>query len=623
MGGTYVFDLETDGLLDSLSKIHCMVVLCVRTRKVFRFSPNDIRSGLELISQADHLIAHNGIKFDYPAIRKIDPDLKLPKLTDTLVMSRLLYADMRDEDNKAKDILKDEYELPKKLFGRHSLASWGYRLGNYKGDFDGGDWQTYSKEMLDYCEQDTWVTLNLYEKFLQGDVPKRAMEIEHKFCEIIHRQEQHGWAFDEKKALDLYGVLVDKRQEIKDQMAELFPGWWQTLKTPKEYIFREYRADTKTALQKLIKPKIKSGEIEIPSLKAMNEEIVPGELRKKHTPFNPGSRQHIYKVFKEKYGWEPKEFTPGGEPKIDETVLNSLKYPEATVLSEYFLLDKRIGQLSEGKQAWLRLVTNGRIHGSVNTNGAVTGRCTHSHPNVAQVPAIGVKYGKECRDLFTTTPGYVLVGADASGLELRCLAHHMSHWDEGAYAEVLLEGDIHSVNQEAAGLPTRDNAKTFIYAFLYGAGDKKIGTIVGGGYKAGATLRERFLKTLPALGSLVKLAKGAAKKGYIRGLDGRKLKIRSDHAALNTLLQSAGAIVMKQALINADAELQKQGLIPGDDYEFVGNIHDEFQAEVKQGLEDQVGEVFVNAIRKAGEDFNFKCPLDGEYKTGDSWAATH
>lgn len=620
MGGTYVFDLETNGFLDEGTRIHCIVAINVATQRVHRFDPTDIRSGLDFLAQADGLIAHNGINFDYPFLLKMDPTLKLPRLIDTLILSRLIHSDMWDMDKKFAG-KRNGYDIPKNLMGRHSLESWGYRLGEYKGDFGKDqDWQTYSKEMLEYCEQDCWVTLNLYQKLMSQKPSQKSVDVEHKFAEIIFRQERRGWAFDEERASKLYAELVGKRQVIKEEMTELFPGWWETMKTPKEYVCGSYTAPTKTKLTEFLNKKFPDPAIR----KTYLARIEPGELKKKkHTPFNPGSRPQIYRALKDKYNWKPKQFTKGGDPKIDDDILQSLPYPEAKVLAEYFLLDKRIGQIAEGNQAWLKLVRNGRIHGRVNTLGAVTGRCTHSNPNVAQVPANDKPYGETCRSLFTVAPGMKLVGADASGLELRCLAHYMAFWDKGAYVKVLLEGDIHTVNQEAAGLPTRDNAKTFIYAFLYGAGDAKIGSIVGSGRETGKFLKEKFLKTLPALGSLVKVVKAAAKKGYIRGLDGRVLKIRSEHAALNTLLQSAGAIVMKYALVEADRLLQERGLTAGVDYEFVGNIHDEMQVECREAVADRVGKTIVQAIENATEFYQFECPLTGDYKVGNSWAETH
>jgi len=249
---------------------------------------------------------------------------------------------------------------------------------------------------------------------------------------------------------------------------------------------------------------------------------------------------------------------------------------------------------------------------------------SHSKPNMAQVPRAGNPYGAECRALFCVPEGRALVGVDASGLELRCLAHYMARYDGGAYAQIILDGDIHSLTQQAAGLPTRDTAKTFIYAFLYGAGNARLGAIVGKGPHVGSKLRKQFLAELPALDKLINDVQATAKKrGWLRGLDGRRLHIRSQHAALNTLLQSAGALVMKQALVMADDRLQTEFGTPGVDYEFVANIHDEFQIEVSAANAAFVGEISVEAIRQAGEYFKFRCPLDGAFKVGKTRADTH
>lgn len=615
-----IADIETDGLLDTVSKIHCLVIKDKSSGKNYRYSPSQIREGLEHLSTFDLTVFHNGVAYDYAVIEMLHNDIKLPNMIDTLLMSRLIYPDIKDKDFRTRDKNKD-YALPMKMYGRHSLESWGYRLGVLKGEYGkSATWDKYTPEMLDYCEQDVEVTDALYEhlKAMIEDAGQ-AVWIEHEFAKIIHRQVERGWAFDEKKAVTLYSELVAKRQEIAMQMSKVFEGWWEDQKTPEYYLFQgTLKATTKTELRQLAKkhyPHLKLSQIDA--------DIQAGPNKRKHQPFNPSSRQHIYKVFMEKYGWKPTEFTERGEPKIDDDILNALRYPEAAMLAEYFMLEKRIGQLAEGNQAWLKLVKNGRIHGSVNTNGAVTGRCTHSHPNIAQCPANRAPYGERCRELFTTTSGMVLVGADASGLELRCLAHYMAMWDQGRYGEIVTTGDVHTENQQAAGLPTRDNAKTFIYAFLYGAGDTKIGSIIGSGAKAGKTLKERFLKKLPALGKLSEAVQSASKKGYIRGLDGRKLSVRYKHAALNTLLQSAGAILMKCALIHADKFLQEAGLVAGVDYEFVGNIHDEIQCECLLQHATVVGETLTKAIRHAGEFFSFKCPLDGAYSVGDSWKATH
>ena len=313
-------------------------------------------------------------------------------------------------------------------------------------------------------------------------------------------------------------------------------------------------------------------------------------------------------------GWIPEKKTEKGQVIIDESVLEALPYPEAKEIARYLLLQKRISQA----ESWLEAMqTDGRVHGKVITNGAVTGRMTHHSPNMAQIPNSGAVYGKECRSCWTVEKGYKLVGIDASGLELRMLAHYMN--DE-AYTTEVVSGDIHTANQKAAGLQERNQAKTFIYAFLYGAGSTKIGKIVGGSAKEGQQLIDAFLKNTPKLRALrEKVARIFAEKGTLPGLDGRKLLVRSEHSALNTLLQGAGAIVMKQALVILESSLRKNKI----DFKFVANVHDEWQIEVREEQAEDAGKLGVLAIEEAGRVLNMRCPLTGEFKTGYTWEQTH
>jgi DNA polymerase I-like protein with 3'-5' exonuclease and polymerase domains len=296
-----------------------------------------------------------------------------------------------------------------------------------------------------------------------------------------------------------------------------------------------------------------------------------------------------------------------------------LKYPIAAMIAEYMMLGKRIAQI----ESWLEVVgADGRVHGRVITNGAVTGRMTHMKPNMAQIPNSGSPYGPECRQCWTVEEGNVLVGCDASGLELRMLAHYMK--DEN-YVKTVTEGsskdgtDVHTVNQKAAGLQTRDQAKTFIYAFLYGAGPAKIGSIVGGSSTAGQKLINAFLKGTPALQRLRDKVSVYASKGYVPGLDGRKIWVRSEHAALNSLLQGAGAIVMKKALVIFNDKIKSASW----NVQLVANVHDEIQFECSPDIAEEVGKACVQSIRDAGLAYNLRCPLDGEYKVGRNWRETH
>jgi DNA polymerase I-like protein with 3'-5' exonuclease and polymerase domains len=419
----------------------------------------------------------------------------------------------------------------------------------------------------------------------------------------------HGFRFDVKAATNLYVRLSQRKIELNDEL--------QTMFLPDTLIMKSTFWKAGDDLFDTKKEALAAGH------KA--KEITKGPNKTKAIPFNPGSRDHIADRL-QRLGWEPSVFTEEGKPKVDEAVLSAIKidHPSVKMLKEFLMLVKRMGQVAEGRQAWLTSEKGGRMYGRINTNGAVTGRCTHSRPNMAQVPRAGSPYGEECRALFKATEGATLIGCDASGLELRCLAHYLHPYDGGDYANKILQEDIHTVNQNAAGLPTRDAAKTFIYAFLYGAGDEKIGKIIGKGRGAGRAIKETFLQRLPALASLKACISNAlSAREWLKGLDGRRLYIRSAHSALNCLLQGAGAIVMKQATVHLYEKLTDAGLEHGEDYGFVAHVHDEFQLEAKPQHVDLITKESVNAIRQAGTTLGFKCPLDGEARAGSTWAETH
>lgn len=584
-----IFDIETNGLLKTVSAVHCIVAYDIDTDTEYRFDPTQIENGLEFLQSATELIGHNIMDYDLRALKKVLGWEYKGKVTDTLVLSRLIWSDLTE-----RDFEKHQRGLfPSSLIGSHSLKAWGVRLGKLKGDFnESTDWQTYSPEMLDYCANDVQVNLELWRKIESKEYSQDAIELEHDIHRICLRQTEHGFPFDVQKASVVYAMLQDKRSELHQKLVETFGSWWE----PVEVFTPKVTRNGYTAGCPMTKVR--------------------------WVTFNPASREHIAKKLMEK-GWKPKVFTETKQPKVDEATLKSLSFPEAALLREYLLVEKRIGQLAEGRQAWLKLEVDGRIHGSVTTMGAVTSRCTHQNPNMAQVPSVKAAYGKECRSLFYAPEGYTLMGCDVSGLELRCLAHFMARYDGGEYGRILLEGDIHTANQEAAGLPTRDNAKTFIYAFLYGAGDEKIGKIVGKGAKAGKALKESFLAKTPALDQLKAGVQRAAQRGFLRALDGRVMPIRHAHAALNTLLQGAGAIICKRWVVTFHQLLKEHGFVDGVDYMQVAYVHDEIQMLVKKEHSETIGKLCIEAIKRAGEYYDFRLPLDGEYKFGANWAETH
>lgn len=595
---TLIGDIETDGLLDTVTKVHCLVLQDADTSEVYSYGPDGIQEGLDRMLKADRLVFHNGIRFDIPVLEKLYPHINVDRarVIDTLVCTRLIWANLSDADGGRIAAGK----LEPKQRGSHSLAAWGKRLGVLKGDFgQSTDWSEWTPEMQKYCEQDVAVTLKLWAAISAKEYSATAIELEHQVAWIVAEQERHGFLFDVAKAEKLLMRLQKERAEIETDLQTIFDPWYSAV---------EEKTPTKTV-----------------NYKSTDRHSVwagaPYTVIKQNV-FNPNSRMHIADRLTAKYGWKPSEFTPDGRAKIDETVLDELPYPEAKRIAYALMLQKRIGQLGEGSNAWLNLVgKDSRIHGAINTNGAVTGRMTHNYPNVAQTPSVGKPFGKECRELFCVPSGKKLVGVDVSGLELRMLGHFLHRFDGGAYGDEVVNGDIHTVNQHAAGLPSRNQAKTFIYGFLYGAGAAKIGSIVGKGPKEGQKLKTKFLDQTPALAKLIKAVTTAAQRGYLKGLDGRHLHIRSSHAALNTLLQSAGALVCKRWAVEMDIALRERGL--KHKCQVVANIHDEHQYECDEDIAELVGELSVQSIKKAGQYFNIKVELDGEAKIGNNWYETH
>jgi len=506
----------------------------------------------QYIGSQDLLIGHNIIGFDLPVLKKV--------------------WNLNYELNPQRDTLIMSRLLNPVIEKGHSLDAWGVRLGLKKGDFSDFN-DGLSQEMVEYCIQDVEITHVLFER-LSNDLLDWGIstDLEHEVAVVVKKQEEAGFKLNVPKAM---AMLSD---------------WQQTL------------IDIEAELQQIFKPIVTE----------RYSDKTGRKLQDKVEVFNPGSRKQIAERMMA-LGWKPKKHTEKGTVVVDEKVLQTIDRPEAKSLLRYLLIQKRVAQVA----SWIENADeDGRVHCKIRTNGAITGRMTHSTPNLAQVPRVGSEYGEECRSVWTVEDGNVLLGADASGLELRMLAHYM---DDPAYTKEILEGDIHTKNMQAAGLTNRDQAKTFIYAFLYGAGPAKIGSIVGGGEREGKMLISSFLKNTPALQKLRDKVERLAVKEWLPGLDGRRLLIRSQHAALNTLLQGAGAVVMKQALI-----LLHRKLIGGKlNAKFVANVHDEWQLETTPEDAETVGHLAVQSIRQAGIRLRLRCPLDGEFKVGTNWAATH
>ena len=574
-----VFDIETDDLQATL--VHCIVAQDADSGEIFKFPPNKLEEGYKFLTTADRLIGHNIIGFDIPLVERFGGvDLSGKEVIDTLVLSRLF--------NPARD-------------GGHSLEIWGFRLGLSKIDFT--DYLNYSSEMLEYCVRDVTLNTMVYKALRHESkgFSKSCIEIEQSVAKIIKQQEVNGFKFDMKSALTLLAELREKKQLIEDEVHNTFKPKWVDTKLVTPYI--------RTTDGQLSKRGLTDDEY-ARCLNTLNHEPF---MRQTLQEFNLGSRKQIGEYLID-FGWKPDRFTPTGQPIVDEKTLSEVTHiHEAKLIADFLLIQKRIAQVD----SWVSSVRDDeRVHGFVIPNGAITGRMTHRNPNMAQVPSVHSPYGKECRSCWVVDEGNVLLGVDASGLELRMLAHYM---DDDEYIKEILDGDIHTANQKAAKLKSRNQAKTFIYALMYGAGDEKLGKVVEGNTADGKRAREYFFDNNPAFKSLRDRVTRASAKKYLKGLDGRKLYIRNTHAALNTLLQGAGAIVMKKALGILDDLLRLNTI----DYKFVANIHDEWQIEVKESQAEFTGELAVKSIIQAGEEFNLRCPMDGEYKIGRNWSETH
>lgn len=588
-----VFDIETNGLTRNCTKIWCLATYNLDTGEQKLFEPRDIREGVSFLLSADELIGHNIIFFDIPVLEKIyNVSFKDIKLTDTLILARLIYSDVSQYDYKYKSV-------PSRLIGSHSLESWGYRLGEYKGEFGKTtDWSEYSDEMGTYCLQDTVVTAKLFKWLDREAYSKQAIELEHDVAKIISKQVQTGFKFDIKSAERLYIELLTARQDIEKELSEIFPPFEDKI---------------------LFVPKVNNA-------KRGYEKGVP-IYKIKTTPFNPASRDHIARALKERYGWIPKEFTASGKAEINEEILSNLDCKEAEPLKKYLMLDKRIGQLAEGNKAWLKLVEmDGRIHGEMITNGCNTGRMRHVNPNMSQLPAVRKPYGKEMRSLWIPDDGYLIVDVDASQLELRCLAHYLYLYDKGAYVEQIVSGDVHKYNQQAFRLPEgnagRDMAKKAIYMILYGASSKALADAFNKPESYGKKLITDFKKNLPAYTKLVDAAQAATSRGYLFGLDKRKIPIRSKHSALNALLQGAGAVIMKQAQVIAINNLSEK-YRDGVDFMQLLNIHDAFTFQAKESIAEDVKQIVINSMVEAGEVLKLNCPMAGAGHIGKNYSEVH
>lgn len=663
-----LFDTESDGYVSNATKVHCLAGIDVDTKERFDFKPDQLDAALAVMDQADVLIGHNIQRHDIPLMTKLlrwapRPDVVLK---DTMICARVIYPNVKATDG---DLIRSGQMPPGKAYaGKHTIAAWGYRLGIHKGDYAAVKeaealalgieedeaikryvWGVWNAEMHDYMIQDVDTNFALWEHLRVDSYSEAAIVLEHRIARVCDAIEEAGVPFDVKKAGQLHAMLIDKKAAVEAELVKQFGSWVAPISPdPKKCVFIPKRDNAKLGYVK----------------------GVPVHKTKVVT-FNPGSRDHIAKLLADR-GWKATKFTEGGKPQIDEEVIEGVvaRFPEFSGLGEYLMLDKRLSQLADGKQAWLTaLQSDGRIHGVVNPMGTITSRASHFLPNLGQVPNMASPYGRECRELFCAPEGWVFLGADMSGLELRGLAHYLAPLDGGKYMKIVIEGDVHWTHAQAMGLVSgerdkhnsvhtiirEDGSKRFIYAYIYGAWDDKCGEIIynalvkakreGGdaglelyvkffgageiGEKAlkrvGKSVRDAFMNRIDGYAKLKeKLTEQVDKRRRLVGLDGRIIPVRSDHSALNFLIQSAGSILCKRWGADAFEDLCRRYKRGWDgDFQFVLWVHDEYQLCVRKGLEKEIGDIVVQHARKAGEAYGFRGPLDSSHKVGANWSETH
>lgn len=622
-------DLEADGLLINASTVHCIVLKDQKTSEIFQYGPDQIQEGVKHLKGADLLIGHNISLYDLPLLQRLyDLDWEDIPVADTMIWSRLLNPDR---------------------LGGHSLGAWGQYLGHAKDDFkktfhDKYDYyeeireevkgsqvlkkvlvkpnpfEKYTPEMGAYCVQDVEVTETLHDHLL----PKiskysEALSLEHKFAYIISQQILNGFTLDITFTLNLLKGFKDEYTQLYNKLSETLPpiridGMYNTVK-------RDGRLIDKTADGfRYITPKT---------------ELVKEHIWK-YKEANPQSRQQLVDFFITKYGWRPTKKTEKGEWAIDESVLETMPYPEAQDVKQMFYLNKKIAMI-DGPGGWLKFVTpEGRVHGGMITTGAVTGRARHSKPNMANISR---RRGIEMREAWVPREGWDLISCDADQLEARCLAHFTTPYDDGDLRHLILEGDLHAQNRDYCGFqpgkPGRETAKTFLYAMMYGGGNLKLGSIVASEtpdmtfgpnqlISKGKKARDAISDSMYGLKALNKvLNMTLQQRDYLIGLDGRPLHIRSQHAALNTLLQSAGALIMKQCLIYFWGLCKKAGYIHSVDWGLVANVHDEAVLECRAEISQDMVQLFSEAMVLTERHFSFKCPLTAEGKIGPNWRSVH
>jgi DNA polymerase-1 len=694
-------DTESNGFVANATKIHCVGITDIDTGEYTGYRPDQVDEAAERLSEADILVGHNWQRHDHKLLLKLKPKVFRPKpgqiVRDTMVMARLKYPNVKSTDEEL--IRQGKMPPGKKYKGKHTIGAWGYRLGNPKGDY--ADmmeakaralglehpkdiaafvWGEFNEDMFEYMGQDCSTNLSLWKHINPDEYSQDAIELEHRVAVVCNSMEEQGVPFDLRAAGELQANLTQRKHELEQALKAHYGSWYAPISPdPTKSIFvpkkpsaaAGYWGDEWTTEEMRV---TKKGKAVMKTVKHFKGYPC---TKLKLVEFNPGSRDHIAKVLIER-GWEPSKFTEGGKPQIDEEVVEHIValFPEMNGLGELMMIEKRLSQLCGTDNSLMASVQeDGRIHGVINPMGTITSRGSHFLPNLGQVPSAKKPFGPEFRALFmcgaAMPKGWVALGADQEGLELRGLAHYIAKFDAGKYAETVISGDPHWLHACVMGLAEgerdkhnklhtivrEDGSKRFIYAYVYGCGDEKAGQIiyaalVNAARNAGAEgravyekffgdpasppsnakvkqvgkkVRNAFLTRITGFDKLQRqISQQVSSRGRVPGLDGRRIPVRSEHSALNFLIQSAGAIICKRWLADAFEECCSKFKLGWDgDFCFVLWVHDEVQVCCRKEIADEIGEILVRTARAAGEPYGFRVPLDSKAVIGNSWKDTH
>jgi DNA polymerase I-like protein with 3'-5' exonuclease and polymerase domains len=612
-GRRLAFDIEGDGLLNEATTVYCIAAGDLDSERIDEFGPEQIEHGLDRLAEARYLVGHNIVGFDLRLLHRLHGWVPSQGcvIVDTLITGRLVLPDILALDKQATRMGDPSLG---KLIGRHSLEAWGARFGIPKVGAGIEDWSKWTPEIQERCVGDALLCKELYQ-FLQPDgQPQAAIDLEHRVAPICGEITAAGMPFDVGRAKERQAQWKKRRDELEADLRAQFP-----------------------------------------------------EVK------NWNSRQQIAALL-ESRGWVPDRYTPKSkQPVIDDELLETLpqQFPELAGLAENFTLNRRLGQLADGDEAWLRHVgPDGRIHGGIIHIGTPHSRAAHSKPNIAQVPnpKKGKPFATECRELFRIpNDDWAFVSCDQAGLQDRGFAHCLAEFDGGAYARTFNDSsfDTHWVTVQALNLvppetlrdkgskihtALREGAKSFRYGFLFGAQDQRAGIIVRSAIKmatvidpniglmqkifgtaanpdkaaltrVGNLARNKFMDATPGLRELRASLEAQGRKGFLPGLDGRRVPVRALHTVLNYAVTSAEAVICKRWLVQVRDELGRRFKYGWDgDVVLIAWVHDELVACSRPKIADEVGTIMVHWAKEAGQYYGFKVPLDAEYKVGQSWA---